>query len=102
MYSTSAPPVGATCRLRLPPREETNGSEFRTVAVMACDAAAQPSEKHLLQATDEAAIDEVFASERHLLYIAATRARDRFWVSGVNSVSGFVTDLVARSYLKGA
>lgn len=73
---------------------QAKGSEFRAVAVMACDAAVLPSESRLMSAIDEASLDEVFATERHLLYVAATRARDRLWVSGVIPVSEFVTDLV--------
>ncbi len=62
---------------------------------MACDTAVLPSESRREAATDETSLNVVFATERHLLYVAATRARDRLWVSGVIPVSEFVTDLVA-------
>lgn len=33
-------------------------------------------------------------TERHLLYVAATRARDFLWMSGIAPVSEFLADLV--------
>jgi ATP-dependent exoDNAse (exonuclease V) beta subunit len=35
----------------------------------------------------------VYATERHLLYVACTRARDHLLVTGVDTVSEFVDDL---------
>jgi hypothetical protein len=72
---------------------EAKGTEFRAIAVMACDAAVIPSEARLLGARDEATLDEIFATERHLLYVAATRARERLWLSGVNPISEFLEDM---------
>jgi ATP-dependent exoDNAse (exonuclease V) beta subunit len=48
----------------------------------------------LLEARDEGMIDEIMATERHLLYGAATRARERLWVSGVGTVSECLEDLL--------
>jgi ATP-dependent exoDNAse (exonuclease V) beta subunit len=47
-----------------------------------------------LEARDEGMIDEIMATERHLLYVAATRARERLWVSGAGTVSEFLEDLL--------
>lgn len=80
-------------RAALATMHQAKGSEFRAVAVMACDATVLPSEARLLQANHEAALDEVFATERHLLYVAATRAREALWISGVRPVSEFLADL---------
>jgi len=33
-------------------------------------------------------------TERHLLYVAASRARDHLWMSGVTPVSEFLEDLL--------
>ncbi|WP_172330332.1 3'-5' exonuclease [Mangrovicoccus sp. HB161399] len=77
------------------PMHDAKGAEFRAVAVVALDHDVVPDEARLLAARDEAQLDEVMATERHLLYVAATRARDRLWMSGVNPVSEFVTDLLA-------
>ena len=42
---------------------------------------------------DEVELDEVYETERHLLYVACTRARDRLYVTGVSPASGFLTDM---------
>jgi ATP-dependent exoDNAse (exonuclease V) beta subunit len=44
--------------------------------------------------TDSADVDEVFHTERHLLYVACTRARDHLLVTGVEPVSEFLDDLL--------
>lgn len=71
------------------------GSEFQAVAVISLDQSVLPDEERLLSAKDESQLDEVMSTERHLLYVAATRARDHLWLSGVDPVSEFVTDLKA-------
>jgi len=53
------------------------GLEFKAVAVMACDEDVIPS-----------------LTERHLLYVACTRARDQLLVTGTSPVSEFVDDLL--------
>jgi ATP-dependent exoDNAse (exonuclease V) beta subunit len=44
---------------------------------------------------DGADLDEVYSTERHLLYVAATRARDHLIVSCVAPGSEFLDDLTA-------
>jgi superfamily I DNA/RNA helicase len=73
---------------------DAKGREFRAVAVVACDASVLPSEERLLSAVDERALEEIYDTERHLLYVAATRARDFLWISGCEPLSEFVEDLV--------
>lgn len=70
------------------------GLEFRVVAVLACDDEVIPSQTRIAGTADEAELEEVYNTERHLLYVACTRGRDRLWVSGVEPVSEFVDDLV--------
>jgi len=41
------------------------------------------------------ALEEIYATERHLLYVAATRARDFLWISGCDPLLEFVEDLVS-------
>lgn len=72
---------------------DAKGSEFRAVAVPCLDHDVLPDEKRMLAARDEAELDEVMITERHLLYVAATRARDFLWLSGVEPVSEFLSDL---------
>jgi hypothetical protein len=73
---------------------DAKGREFRAVAVMACDADVLPSESRLLQASDERALKEIYDTERHLLYVAATRARERLWISASGTASEFLEDLI--------
>jgi len=69
------------------------GLEFKAVAVMACDESIIPAATRLGDVSDEMELDEVYATERHLLYVAATRARDRLLVSAVRPESEFLIDL---------
>jgi superfamily I DNA/RNA helicase len=69
------------------------GLEFRAVAVMACDEAVLPLESRIRDAGDESELREVYDTERHLLYVASTRARERLHVSGVAPVSEFLMDV---------
>ncbi|WP_237152184.1 3'-5' exonuclease [Oryzibacter oryziterrae] len=70
------------------------GLEFRAVAVLACDDEVLPLQDRIETVTDEADLEEVYTTERHLLYVAATRARERLFVSGVNPASEFLADLL--------
>ena len=70
------------------------GREFRAVAVMACDESAIPMEERLLTAEDEATLGEIYATERHLLYVACTRARDRLLVTATDPPSEFLGDIL--------
>jgi mRNA-degrading endonuclease RelE of RelBE toxin-antitoxin system len=69
------------------------GLEFRAVVVMACDDEVIPSQERIETVTDESDLEEVYNTERHLLYVACTRARDRLMISGVEPASEFLEDL---------
>lgn len=69
------------------------GLEFRAVLVMACDSEILPNQYRLEGAADEADLEEIYQTERHLLYVACTRARDFLAVSGVEPASEFLQDL---------
>jgi len=69
------------------------GLEFKAVVVMACDDEVLPLQSRVETAADEGELDEVFETERHLFYVACTRARDRLIVSGVNPASEFFEDI---------
>jgi superfamily I DNA/RNA helicase len=69
------------------------GLEFKAVVVMACDDEALPLQSRIESVADEVELDDVYETERQLLYVACTRARDRLWVSGVNPASEFLNDL---------
>ena len=63
------------------------------VAVLACDDEVIPLQSRLSAITDAADLEDVYNTERHLLYVACTRARDRLFVSGVRPASEFLEDL---------
>ncbi|WP_395643912.1 3'-5' exonuclease [Rudaea sp.] len=69
------------------------GLEFRAVAVMACDDEVIPLQSRIEQVTDDSDLEEVYATERHLLYVACTRAREYLIVSGVAPASEFLDDM---------
>lgn len=69
------------------------GLEFRTVVVMACDDEVIPLQSRIESVTDDADLEDVYNTERHLLYVACTRARDHLWVSGIKPASEFLDDL---------
>lgn len=69
------------------------GLEFRAVAVMACDDEVIPLQSRIESVSDESDLDEVYATERHLLYVACTRAREFLHVSGLAPASEFLADL---------
>jgi superfamily I DNA/RNA helicase len=70
------------------------GLEFRAVAVMACDDEALPLQERIESVGDMADLEDVYNTERHLLYVACTRARDRLIVTGVEPPSEFLDDLI--------
>lgn len=71
------------------------GLEFRAVAVMACDDEVIPLQQRIEAVGDDADLKEVYDTERHLLYVACTRARDHLLVTGVEPVSEFLDDFMS-------
>jgi superfamily I DNA/RNA helicase len=69
------------------------GLEFKAVAVMACDDELLPLQARVEAVADEVDLDDVYETERQLLYVACTRARDRLLVTGVAPGSEFLRDL---------
>ena len=69
------------------------GLEFRAVVVMACDDEVIPLQERIETVGDDADLQEVYDTERHLLYVACTRARDRLLVTGVKPGSEFLQDI---------
>ena len=69
------------------------GLEFRAVVVMACDDEIIPLQERIETVGDDADLQEVYDTERHLLYVACTRARDHLLVTSVVPASEFLDDL---------
>ena len=69
------------------------GLEFKSVAVMACDEDILPQQDRLERVTDASDLEEIYDTERHLLYVACTRAREHLLITGVGAGSEFLEDL---------
>ncbi|QET02552.1 AAA family ATPase [Cupriavidus pauculus] len=69
------------------------GLEFRAVAVMACDDEVIPLQERIAAVADDSDLEEVYNTERNLLYVACTRARDRLLVTSTEPASEFLDDL---------
>jgi ATP-dependent exoDNAse (exonuclease V) beta subunit len=59
---------------------------------MACDDEILPLQERIASVSDDSDLEEVYNTERHLLYVACTRARDFLMVSGVDPASEFLDD----------
>lgn len=71
------------------------GLEFRAVAVMACDDEVIPWQERIETVGDEADLKEIYDTERHLLYVACTRAREFLLVTSTFPSSEFLDDLLS-------
>ena len=69
------------------------GLEFKAVVVMACDDEVIPSQQRIESITDTADLEDVYNTERHLLYVACTRARDQLLITSVSPCSEFLDDI---------
>ncbi len=81
----------ALCTMHL-----AKGLEFRAVVAMACDDEIIPSQARIESVADNADLEEVYETERHLLYVACTRARDRLLVTSGEIPSEFLEDMASR------
>ena len=86
-------PGGASGSVAVGTMHLAKGLEFRAVAVVGCDDEVIPLQSRIETVADEADLEDVYATERHLLYVACTRARDCLLVTGVNPASEFLDDL---------
>ena len=68
------------------------GLEFRAVVVMACDDDVIPLQERIESIGDDADLADVYDTERHLLYVACTRARDHLLLTAVKPGSEFLDD----------
>lgn len=69
------------------------GLEFRAVVVMACDDEIIPLQERIEAVGEDADLQEVYDTERQLLYVACTRARDALLVTCVTPGSEFLDDM---------
>ena len=84
---------GKTGHISISTMHLAKGLEFRAVAVMACDDEIVPLQERIETVGDDADLQEVYDTERHLLYVACTRARDHLLITSVEPASEFLDDL---------
>ncbi|CAM3503081.1 hypothetical protein HALO32_01752 [Halomonas lysinitropha] len=71
------------------------GLEFLPIALMACDDDILQSQQRIELVSDSADLEEVYNTERHLLYVACTRARDHLLVTSGDEPSEFMDDMLS-------
>lgn len=76
------------------PMSLAKGLEFRAVVVMACDEGILPLDERVADAADEAELDDIYETERRLLYVACTRAREHLLLAGVTPTSEYLADFI--------
>lgn len=74
------------------PMNLAKGLEFRAVIVMACDEGILPLDERVADAAVEAELDEIYETERRLLYVACTRAREHLLLTAVRPASEYLDD----------
>ena len=79
-------------QMALSTMHNAKGLEFKAVVVMACDEGVLPQQERMEMIGDDADLEMVYETERHLLYVACTRARDHLLLTGVDPVSEFLDD----------
>ena len=77
------------------PMSLAKGLEFRAVVVMACDEGVLPLDERVADAADEAELDDIYETERRLLYVACTRAREHLLLTGVAPTSEYLADFTS-------
>ncbi len=80
--------------LTLVTMHRAKGLEFRAVAVMACDEDVCPDADRIGAVGDMGDLEETYTTERQLLYVACTRARDHLWISGITPGSEFLDNMI--------
>lgn len=84
---------GPVSAIRIGVMHLAKGLEFKAVAVMACDDKYLPLQERIEGVADEVELDDVYATERQLFYVACTRARDRLLIAAIKPGSEFIGDL---------
>ena len=86
--------VAVDPRIVIDVMQNGKGLEFRAVVLMACNEGVVPSQDRLERYLGDLGIGEIYNTERQLLYVAATRAREHLLITGVKPASEFLNDLI--------
>lgn len=73
---------------------KAKGLEYRAAVVMACDNGVIPSPDRLAEADLVAGMEEIYDTERNLLYVACTRARDCLLITSAGTPSELLLDMI--------
>ncbi len=73
---------------------QAKGLEYRAAVVMACDNGVLPSPERIAEADLVAGLEEIYDTERNLLYVACTRARDYLLITSAGVPSELILDMV--------
>ena len=76
---------------------QAKGLEYRAAVVMACDSGVIPSPARIAEADLVADIKEIYDTERNLLYVACTRARDYLLVTSAGVPSELILDICPKA-----
>jgi superfamily I DNA/RNA helicase len=82
------------------PMHQAKGLEFKVVVVAACEDDVLPLQSRIEAVTDDSDLEDVYNTERQLLYVACTRARDHLLVTAVEPGSEFLADLEPKRSLE--
>ena len=82
---------------RLAEMFQAKGLEYRAAVVMACDSDVIPSPARLAEADLIAGLEEIYDTERNLLYVACTRARDYLLVTSAGTPSELLLDMARQA-----
>lgn len=93
-YRTSHQIRATADRLLAPKLTDVDGNTEARKGTVSVFNGPQP-EIHIFPAADTVELEEVYQTERHLLYVAATRARDSLVLTAVTPGSEFLQDLQA-------
>lgn len=83
----------ASGKLSISTMHLAKGLEFRVVVVMACDDEIIPLQKRIEAVGDDGDLQDVYDTERQLLYVGCTRARDHLLITSAGPASEFLDDL---------
>lgn len=72
---------------------KAKGLEYRAAVVMACDNGVIPSPERIAEADLVAGMEEIYDTERNLLYVACTRARDYLLITSAGVPSELLLDM---------
>lgn len=80
-------------KISLSTMHSAKGLEFKAVAVMCLNDDVIPSPERISETSDPSDIEEIYSTERQLLYVACTRAREHLLLTSSGRPSEFLVDI---------